>query len=253
MASIFDPHHKLVTSAVFSPPKLASLRLLLAIYTTTTAIFILVWEIVKTHNAKSYLSYFTDLSYIGLCAYFWAAAVQTALYARRNEKHYPLQKWPRFLQFLHILLYSSITTYPILVTIVFWSLLASSSTFDSPYSAWSNISRHAMNTAFALFEILLTNAGPPPWLDLPLLVVMLGGYLGVAYITRADQGFYAYSFLDPAKGKGRLAIYIVGIALAECIVFVVVHVICSLRERIIARRARSHAYALTAMEQFHIS
>jgi hypothetical protein len=68
--------------------------------------------------SRSYFSYFTKLSYIGLCAYFWAAGVQTFLYARgrRPGSHpsppseyeygyghgYLLQKWPGTLQFLHV-------------------------------------------------------------------------------------------------------------------------------------------------------
>lgn len=58
-------------------------------------------------------------------------------------------------------------------------------------AAWINISQHAMNSAYALFEITLTNAGPSPWLHLPLCVFMLACYLGVAYITHATQGFYS--------------------------------------------------------------
>lgn len=64
-----------------------------------------------------FFSYFTDLSYIGLISYLWASAVQTLVYAFRRDGTFPLQRWPRFLQFLHILLYSTITTfraYPIL-------------------------------------------------------------------------------------------------------------------------------------------
>jgi hypothetical protein len=54
MTTVFDPQHKLITSAVFSPYSLASLRLLAAIYTTFTAIFTLVWEIVITHDGRRY-------------------------------------------------------------------------------------------------------------------------------------------------------------------------------------------------------
>ena len=61
-------------------------------------------------GACSYFSYFTHLSYIGLCAYFCAAGVQTFFYAR-SGKGYPLQSWPRALQYLHVLLYSTIVTY----------------------------------------------------------------------------------------------------------------------------------------------
>ena len=50
-----------------------------------------------------------------------------------------------------------------------------------------------MNTGYALFEILLTNAGPSPWWHLPVCIAMLACYLGVAYITHATQGFYSTS------------------------------------------------------------
>ena len=57
----------------------------------------------------SFLSYFTLLSYIGLTAYYWAAAVQTFFYARYGR--YPLCRWPRLLQGLHVLLQSTITVF----------------------------------------------------------------------------------------------------------------------------------------------
>jgi uncharacterized membrane protein len=63
----------------------------------------------------------------------------------------------------------------------------------------------------------------------------------------------AYSFLDPAKGRGRLAVYIIGIAVVECVLFVIVRIICTVRERLVARRARSRLDTLTSMEQFNIS
>ena len=48
-----------------------------------------------------------------------------------------------------------------------------------------------MNTGFALFEILLTHGQPGPWSHLIPLIIILGGYLGIAYITYATQGFYS--------------------------------------------------------------
>lgn len=129
-------------------------------------------------------------------------------------------------------------------------------------TAWSNISQHALNTVFALFEVVLTHAGPSPWSHLIFLVVILGGYLGIAYITHATEGFYstflcrsilflpwlhllkAYAFLNPQKEHGLLAGYIVGIAVAECIIFAVVRVICYLRKRI--TRTHSSRFLLDA-------
>jgi len=238
VSSPFDTSNSLVTSPVVSPAVLAGIRLTFAVYGLTTALFVLIWDGVKLHTANSYFSYFTELTYIGLLSYFWAAGVQTLVFALRGCTKYPLQTWPRALQFLHILLYSTITTFPILVTIVFWSLLASSATFDTRFSTWSNISLHAINTAFALFEILFTNVAPMPWLHLPFLVIFLAGYLGVAYITHKTQGFYTYNFLDPHKQGALLAAYIVGIAVGACVVFTIIRFIVVLRQRLASRYSR---------------
>ncbi|KAH7908137.1 hypothetical protein BJ138DRAFT_1013387 [Hygrophoropsis aurantiaca] len=235
VGSPFDPAHKLVTSPVFSPLALGIIRFLLALYTLVTTITILASESLVYHDSKSYLSYFTDLSYIGLVSYFWASSVQTLAFALRGQKGYPLQSWPRVLQLLHLLLLSTIIVFPIIVTAVFWALLASPSTFATRYSAWSNISEHAMNSLFALFEIFLTNVGPSPWSHLVPVFILLVCYLGVAYITHATQGIYTYGFLDPAKEHGLLAAYIVGIAVGYCVVFIIVRSICLFRWWLVAR------------------
>ncbi|GJJ16314.1 hypothetical protein Clacol_010611 [Clathrus columnatus] len=103
---------------------------------------------------------------------------------------YPLQRWPRILQALHSILWTTITAFAPLVTIVYWGLLADASVFNARFSAWQELSVHALNTAFALFEIFLTNCGPQPPFHIIFLVLILAAYLGVAYITRATQGFY---------------------------------------------------------------
>ncbi|TDL21223.1 hypothetical protein BD410DRAFT_789978 [Rickenella mellea] len=242
VAAPFDATHILVTSPVLSPQALAIVRLVLAVYTFVALLFILIWDGVKLHTANSFFSYFTELSYIGLCSYFWASGVQTFAYGFRigggHRKGYPLQHWPRPLQFLHVLLFSTITTFPFLVTIVYWVELSSSATFSTRFNAWSNISIHALNSVFALFEILLTHAGPTPWSHIPFIIILLAGYLGIAYITHATQGFYTYSFLDPAKEHGKLAGWIVGIAVGGAIIFSITRTMCYLRERILARYGR---------------
>ncbi|EGN98716.1 hypothetical protein SERLA73DRAFT_181325 [Serpula lacrymans var. lacrymans S7.3] len=229
----FDPAHTLVSSPFFSPRVLGVIRLVIALYTLATAVTVLAYNAVHFKpNAGGYFSYFTNLTYIGIVSYFWAAAVQTIAFSRNNNESYPLQRWPRVLQFLHILLYSTITTYPIIVTVVFWSVLLPPTTFSSTFSGWSNVAQHAMNSGFALFEILLTSAGPSPWLHLIPLLFILACYLALAYITYATEGFYTYAFLDPSTEHGLLAAYIVGIALGECVIFVIVQGACRLRNRL---------------------
>uniref|UniRef100_A0A8H8CIQ3 Uncharacterized protein n=1 Tax=Psilocybe cubensis TaxID=181762 RepID=A0A8H8CIQ3_PSICU len=139
---------------------------------------------------------------------------------------------------LHVLLHATIVTFPILVTIVYWALLSGPATFEDTFTSWSNLSVHAFNTAFALIEIFLTNSPPPPWLALPITVVLLICYLGVAYITHDTQGFYTYSFLDPKKQGGKLAAYIIGIAVAQIVIFSVMRGLIVLRERWAVRNER---------------
>ncbi|KAG1767143.1 hypothetical protein EDD22DRAFT_1008553 [Suillus occidentalis] len=230
----FDSACRLVTSPFFSPLSLGALRVLFAVYSLVTTITVLVFESVRFHDSNGFFSYFTDLSYIGLVAYFWASGIQTIAFVIWGQKAYPLQKWSRILQFLHILLYTTITIFPFIVTVVYWTLLASSSTFRTQYSAWSNVSQHAMNSCFALFEILLTNAGPSPWSHISPGLVLFACYLGVAYITHATQGFYTYDFLDPSAQHGLLAAYIIGMGIGYCILFAIVKGICTLRCRLVS-------------------
>jgi hypothetical protein len=48
--------------------------------------------------------------------------------------------------------------------------------------------------------------------------------------------FSAYSFLDPHKEHGFLAVYIVGIALAACLAFTLTRLLCVLRVRLVTPR-----------------
>lgn len=84
------------------------------------------------------------------------------------------------------------------------------------------ISQHALNSLFAIFEIILPRTSPPPPLHILFLVILLACYLALAYITHATQGWYPYSFLDTSKGSGRVTGYCFGILAAIVIVFGVV-------------------------------
>ena len=72
---------------------------------------------------------------------------------------------------------------------------------------------------FALTEIFLPATLPPAPLHLLFLALLLALYLALAYITYATQGFYVYNFLNPVQGAGRTAGYILGILIAECLIF----------------------------------
>ncbi|KAG8976646.1 hypothetical protein FRC05_003485 [Tulasnella sp. 425] len=235
----FDPDCTFVSSHVLSPLAFGIFRLAIAIYTFVALIFIMVWNGVKLHNLQTFFSYFTNLCYIGMCAYFWASAVQTLAFSRRMRKPAaanatPTEGGSTHCNSGHASFSSSTSSLPFLVTIVFWALLADGA-FSNEFNSWKNISVHALNSGFALLEIFLSRI-VPRWANIFILILVLAGYLGVAYITHATQGFYTYSFLDLSRGAGRLAEYIVGIPAASAILLALVKGVCRIRDRLLARR-----------------
>ncbi|KAI1174287.1 hypothetical protein F4777DRAFT_390142 [Nemania sp. FL0916] len=231
---LWDPSHRFQTSWLVSPWVLFGIRTLLALYAFATIFTNIGYECTHVSAggcvaAANGFSFFTVLSYWGVAFYFAVASFHTFFYARYGRTL--LDAWPRPLQFLHALLYSTVTTYPLLVTIVFWALLALPSTLATTFSAWGNISEHALNSAFALFEVIVPRTAPgnQPWIHLPFLLLGLALYLALAYITHATKGFYTYTFLDPGLQGSLVAAYVFGIAVGICILFALVKGAVALR------------------------
>ncbi|KAG0637016.1 hypothetical protein HOY80DRAFT_1017150 [Tuber brumale] len=223
MGSPFDPENRFQTCSILSPVVLACTRLLIAYYISAALFYRIARSAVidGSHSAQKNFSYFTNLTYWGLGCYFAVVGVHTFVYALGGRA--PLERWPKVLQFLHSLLYTTIITFPLLVSIgfIFILVIIYDNPFGNRYSAWS---------IFAIFEVLIPRTEPPPWLHIPFLFLILAGYLGVTYITKAIKGFYTYSFLDPGKkGSGMVAAYTFGIAAAICVVFVIIWLIIWLR------------------------
>ncbi|MCJ1437099.1 hypothetical protein MMC27_006484 [Xylographa pallens] len=236
-----SPTHlpRYTTSWLLPPLPLACLRLLLSLYAFITTFTILATD--TPLSARRSFSYFTVLTYWGLAFYFLSSGLHTLSYARSGVSW--LQRWPRPLQALHALFYSTIVTFPFLVTIVFWAVLYRGPWFPKTVDAWSNISQHALNSLFALTEIILPATLPPAPLHLVFLAALLALYLALAYITYAVQGFFVYGFLNPARGAGRTAGYIIGILVAECVIFGLVWGVIWVRvwltERILGMEAKT--------------
>ncbi|KAJ3566263.1 hypothetical protein NP233_g7108 [Leucocoprinus birnbaumii] len=229
----FDRPHRFIYSVIYTPRQLAIQRLLLAVYGGATLITSIVYESVVLRQGNIWFSYFTHLTYIGLTSYFLLSAYHGLGYKPTSTPAdaYPLQRWKKILQALHILLLSTVTTFPLLVTICYWALIASPATFANTYESWTAVSLHILNTVFTLLEISTSRIPPLPWTTLPVCLLLLLAYLGVAYITHFNTGVYTYEFLDPQTQHTKLAAYIVGIAVAEIILFVIVRYAIVLRDR----------------------
>ncbi|GME22304.1 Alpha beta hydrolase fold protein [Neofusicoccum parvum] len=220
--SPFDPSHRFATSWLLPPGLLFAFRALLSVYAFVTAFFNLGWRGTQhLGGVGQSFSFFTNLTYWGLAFYFAFSALHTGTYWLTGRPL--LARWPPALQTLHSIYYSTITNFPFIVTIVYWVILSSNS-FASPFTSWYNISVHAMNSLFALLEILLPRTAPPPWWHMLPLAILLGLYLALAYVTYYTQHFYVYSFLDiQSNGSGSVAGYCFGILAAMIVIFIVVH------------------------------
>ena len=67
-----------------------------------------------------------------------------------------LQSWPRPLQALHALFYTTVVVFPFLVTIVYWGVLYKNPWFPVVEDAWANVRSLSVLT---LGDALLTQLG----------------------------------------------------------------------------------------------
>ncbi|EAW08435.1 uncharacterized protein ACLA_031680 [Aspergillus clavatus NRRL 1] len=241
-----DHIHPFETSWLLSPLPFALLRGLIALYIFVTIFFIWGWS--GSHGASHAIgqsfSYFTWLTYWGLGFYYLAACIHTACYAR-SGRSLLFDRLPRPLRALHALFYTTVTTFPFLVTIVFWGILFSPPWYKLTFSAWSNISQHGLNSLWALLEIILPTTNPHPLVAFPFLVLILLLYVSLAYLTFHTQGFYTYSFLDPGphgEHKGLVAGYCFGIFAAILVIFGLSWCAIWLRRRLTGGRIKRSVY-----------
>jgi hypothetical protein len=125
------------------------------------------------------------------------------------------------------------------MAVVYWGLLADRN--PTTFVLWANTSEHALNSVFAFCEIFFPRTERLPWFDLIPIVVLLALYLGLAYLTHATEGFYAYPFLDLQNNSpGFVAGAIVGILVAAIIIFLIVRYLIVLRVWVTEKKLGQH-------------
>ena len=172
-----DDHlHQFETSWLLTPIVLACLRGLIALYIFTTIIVIWIWY--GTHDDRVAIgesfSYFTWLTYWGLGFYFLVSTIHTVFYARTGRSVL-FDRWPRACRVLHGLLYASITTYPFLVTIVFWGILFKPPFYKVTFPGWSNVGLALSTPSLSHFPLNLSAPASYPCIP--------------TYVTGANEGF----------------------------------------------------------------
>jgi hypothetical protein len=148
------------------------------------------------------------------------SGIYSVIYALTG--HSPLRRFPRLLQLMHSLLYSSIITFPFIVTAVFWSLISApphKKVFSTTTKQWSNVSFHCLNSVFAFFEIVFSAVLPQRWTHSIVILGIMILYVAMAYLIRLSAGFYVYDFLDTRMVGALIAAYIFGIGAMGVITF----------------------------------
>lgn len=248
----FDPFHNFVRSHFVSPLVLASIRALLCLYSFTTIITCYTWLAnstatiqLKDVNIDAYtiqqsqaaigqsFSFFTYLTFWSLGFYFLVSSIHTFMFALYQRTW--LHSWPKSLQLAHSMYYSTITSFPFLVTIVFWGTM-NSGWPTGRFEQWMNISVHAINSIFALTEIVLPATDPLPWSHLSIVLAILSGYLGLAYLTKETQNFYVYEWMNPAHGTTSVLLHILAYAGGMTVLFVMARYAIVLRNLLVERR-----------------
>jgi len=136
-----------------------------------------------------------------------------------------LQKLPKFLQLLHSLWYSTVTTFPFIVTAVFWSLISvppHKKALKTTQLKWTNISFHCLNSVFAFSEILLSAVLPQRWTHSIIILGIMILYIAMAYIIHLTAHFYVYDFMDTSMLGALAAAYVFGIGGLGVVTFFVV-------------------------------
>ena len=224
-----------VTSWILPTYLLAASRALLSVYCFSTIFYSFAWFaghevvfhlkdidipaitfIVGKEGIRQSFSYFTYLSYWGLAFYLFFASMHTFVFARTG--HCWLDRWPRPLQAAHSVFYTTVVCCPFLVSSVYWVSM-SVGWYKHDFNEWSMLSIHALNSVFAIFEIVFSQTRPPPWAHLGVLLLIMSTYLGVAYITKATEDVYIYLWLDPKVGWEKILAHVIGYAVVMVFYF----------------------------------
>lgn len=257
----FDPTNNFVRSSFVPSIVLACIRATIALYCFTTIVVCYSWLAHNTSttnlqdvNISSYtlqtgsagigqsFSFFTYITFWCLGFYFLISSIHTFYYALRRPTW--LHRWPRFLQLLHSIYYTSVTSFPFLVTIVFWGTMYSGPWSDlHRFEQWINFSVHGLNSVFAITEIILPATTPQPWSHLPILLLLLSLYLGLSYLTKWTQGFYVYEWMNPAHGNVSIILHILGYTAGMIGLFVLSRSAIWLRTYVV-ERVRGRGYGM---------
>jgi len=197
----FD-RNRTVTSPYVRPLFLGLIRLLFGLYMLASFIIQFIALASQKHRflRKQAWKMLGDImihSFLGMTAYFLVSAYHTLSYAAKKRN--PLASWARPLQLAHLILQTTVLTFPVFCTViyVYWALPAKPGWHTRTRGQWSTITFYMLNSFFSYAELLLSATRPRPWSHLILVIALLGMYLAfhTILVTATEGRVWIYTVL----------------------------------------------------------
>ena len=106
-------------------------------------------------------------------------------------------RFSRPFQLCHTLLISTVSSFPLVVTVIFWSVLRGPTPLSDPYSIFANVGKHTLNYVLTMLDLILLSRTPlRPWWHMLLVATLLALYLGIVEITYRRYHVWVYAFFN---------------------------------------------------------
>ncbi|KAF8951165.1 hypothetical protein BGZ52_013320 [Haplosporangium bisporale] len=223
---------RVVSSNLISAKALLVVRLFITLH--LVAVFIATLY-VSARDKVFYMvpTTFTNLSNIGLTAYYLTATYHSHDYVRRkNLDSLTKQHW--FLTSALWLLYASVMVFHIVVPAIYWGMLFDPNNTMDTLNQYVDYSHHGVDFACILSEMVLNRMNLLYIHVLgPICMIIL--YMFLAWVYFAARGEWLYGFLDWSKG-GIAAAWYIGLLLIFGLLFIMQMFIHRGRDSLFAKR-----------------
>ena len=113
---------------------------------------------------------------------------------------------------------ASVTTYLIIVGLVYNTLLVGVPGGGGIELGWANAVVHIVSPIYVLVDwVFFADRTAQPWRKFWVVFIYPLVWLAVVLVRGATDGWVPYPFLDPATGYGSVALYSVGIAVGVAV------------------------------------
>ncbi|KAG0369649.1 hypothetical protein BC939DRAFT_436317 [Gamsiella multidivaricata] len=223
---------RVVSSNVVTANALLYIRFIVALH--LSAVFIATLYVSARDNVFYMVpTTFTNLSNIGLTAYYLTATYHSYNFIRHKDlRSLTSQHW--FLSSALFLLYASVVVYHIVVPAIYWGMLFDPNNTMDTLNKYVDFSHHGADLACILIEMIF-NRMDLPWVYMlgPLSMIIL--YMFLAWVYFAARGEWLYGFLDWSKGPVAAGWYI-GLLCIFALLFVLQKYIHQGRDSALKRR-----------------